>query len=110
MFYLLEIGAISALSDSVLCEDFKVSMICLQSLCHVLAVGEREREQKGGTNNLFAFSLEICGFLDKLQELENHPNLELSQKASDMLSYFFHTFHAKSYGEMVSQIEDWNLE
>ncbi len=64
--------------------------VALEGLENILKVGEAEAELAGGgAPNPYAAAVDEAEGLDRIEELQNHSNEEIYQKAVDILESYF---------------------
>mmetsp|Transcript_26257 Transcript_26257/g.42528 ORF Transcript_26257/g.42528 Transcript_26257/m.42528 type:complete len:140 (+) Transcript_26257:341-760(+) len=68
--------------------DKKIIIVALEGLENILKVGEVEREQNGGVNQ-FARNIEEAGGAQTIEQLQDHPDSKVNEKAMKIYSQFF---------------------
>jgi importin subunit alpha-1 len=88
--YLVQAGAIKPLCDLLTCQDARIVIVALEGLENILKVGEADKELAGpaGVNPYTALVDEAEG-LDKVEDLQNHTNEDVYDKAVSLLETFF---------------------
>ncbi|KAK3858277.1 hypothetical protein Pcinc_035532 [Petrolisthes cinctipes] len=86
--YLVEHGCISTLCDLLTVMDAKIVRIALSGIKNILQLGEHEAKTNFGVNP-YAVLVEECYGLDKIELLQNHENLEIYQKAFEIIEHYF---------------------
>lgn len=67
--------------------DNKIVQVALSGLENILRLGEQEAKVSGV--NPYANIIEECYGLDKIEFLQSHDNMEIYQKAFDIIEQFF---------------------
>ncbi|CAG9764564.1 unnamed protein product [Ceutorhynchus assimilis] len=88
--YLVNQGCIGPLCDLLTVMDIKIVQVALNGLENILRLGEQESKAHSG-NNPYAVLIEECYGLDKIEFLQSHENMEVYQKAFDIIEHFFGT-------------------
>ncbi|GAB4816813.1 hypothetical protein N2152v2_003859 [Parachlorella kessleri] len=88
--YLVSQGCIRPLCDLLTCSDVRIITVALEGLENILKVGETEKEL-GGPNaaNPFATLVDEAEGLDKIEDLQNHSNEDIYEKAVALLENYF---------------------
>jgi hypothetical protein len=81
-------GVLRPMCDLLLFPDPKVVLIVLEGLDNILAMGQRYSQQFGGENRV-AEDIHECKGLEKIEQLQEHPNNEIYEKAKQILSQYF---------------------
>ncbi|CAB3376801.1 Hypothetical predicted protein [Cloeon dipterum] len=87
IFYLTSQNCIPPLCDLLTVQDAKIVQVALNGLENILRMGEQE--SKGNNVNFYAVMIEECYGLDKIEFLQSHENMEIYQKAFDIIEHFF---------------------
>lgn len=87
MRFLVTQGAIPALCELFNCNDAKIVMVAMEGVENILKVGKKDEAKTG--SNAFADFVEECGGLDSLENLQQHENEEIYEKAVKLLKEFF---------------------
>jgi len=88
--YLVEQGCIPPLCDLLTVMDSKIVQVALNGLENILRLGEQESKQSGAANPYAVIIEEVFG-LDKIEFLQSHENIEIYQKAFDIIERYFGT-------------------
>ena len=67
--------------------DAKIVQVALSGLENILRFGENDAKETG--TNQYAVQIEECYGLDKIEFLQSHENLEIYQKAFDIIERYF---------------------
>ena len=67
--------------------DAKIVQVALSGLENILRFGEQEAKETG--SNPYAVQIEECYGLDKIEFLQSHENLDIYQKAFDIIERYF---------------------
>uniref|UniRef100_A0A0A9XP06 Importin subunit alpha n=1 Tax=Lygus hesperus TaxID=30085 RepID=A0A0A9XP06_LYGHE len=86
--YLVEQGCIPPLCELLTLMDTKIIQVALNGLENILRLGETDAKTHG-TVNPFAVIIEECYGLDKIEFLQSHENMEIYQKAFDIVDRYF---------------------
>ncbi|KAG7167000.1 Importin subunit alpha-7-like [Homarus americanus] len=86
--YLVEHGCISPLCDLLTVMDAKIVQVALNGIQNILQLGEQEAKTTFGVNP-YAVLVEECYGLDKIEFLQSHENLEIYQKAFEIIEHYF---------------------
>ncbi|XP_012286610.1 importin subunit alpha-7 [Orussus abietinus] len=86
--YLALQGCISPLCDLLTVMDTKIVQVALNGLENILRLGEQDAILHNGINS-YAVSIEECYGLDKIEFLQSHQNMEIYQKAYDIIERYF---------------------
>eukprot|EP00199_Chlamydomonas_sp_CCMP681_P000137 CAMPEP_0119102220 /NCGR_PEP_ID=MMETSP1180-20130426/1038_1 /TAXON_ID=3052 ORGANISM="Chlamydomonas cf sp, Strain CCMP681" /NCGR_SAMPLE_ID=MMETSP1180 /ASSEMBLY_ACC=CAM_ASM_000741 /LENGTH=543 /DNA_ID=CAMNT_0007086467 /DNA_START=102 /DNA_END=1733 /DNA_ORIENTATION=+ len=97
---LVECGCIKPLCDLLSVNDARIVTVALEGLENVLKVGDTIKKMPGSNGiNPYAQLVEDAEGLDKIENLQDHPNEELYEKAVHLLETYFE----------VDEGEDQNL-
>ncbi|XP_018578136.1 importin subunit alpha-7 isoform X1 [Anoplophora glabripennis] len=88
--YLVNQNCIGPLCDLLTVMDAKIVHVALNGLENILRLGEQDAKLQNGTNP-YAVLIEECYGLDKIEFLQSHENMEIYQKAFDIIEHFFGT-------------------
>ena len=80
-------GCIPPLCDLLTVMDPKIVQVALSGLENILRAGGEAASNNG--NNPYAVMIEECYGLDKIEFLQSHENMEIYQKAFDLIERFF---------------------
>jgi importin subunit alpha-6/7 len=86
--FLVHQGCIKPLCDLLACSDPRIVTVALEGLENILKIGAAESEHQGGENP-YAQLVDESEGLDKIEELQNHANEDIYQKAVDILERYF---------------------
>jgi hypothetical protein len=81
-------GAVRPLCDLLTCADVRIVTVALEGLENILKVGEGEKELGAGANPYVA-AIDDAEGLDKIEELQNHTNEDVYDKAVSLLETYF---------------------
>jgi hypothetical protein len=85
--YLVEQGAIKPLCDLIVCSDARIVTVALEGLENILKVGEAMKTE--GSPNQFAQFIDEADGLEKIENLQNHNNNDIYDKAMKILEEYF---------------------
>lgn len=88
--YLVQQKCIPPLCDLLTVMDSKIVQVALNGLENILRLGEQEAKETGGSNPYAVIIEEVFG-LDKIEFLQSHENMEIYQKAFDIIERYFGT-------------------
>ncbi|PON69637.1 Importin subunit alpha [Parasponia andersonii] len=88
--FLVSQGCIAPLCNLLNCPDARIVTVCLEGLENILKVGESDKEMglNGGVN-IYAQAIDDCDGLDKIENLQNHDNNEIYEKAMKILERYW---------------------
>merc|ERR1739846_235266 len=86
--FLVAQGCIPPLCDLLTVMDSKIVQVALNGLENILRFGEQESKTTGGPNPYAVIIEEVFG-LDKIEFLQSHENMEIYQKAFDIIERYF---------------------
>ncbi|KAI9005886.1 armadillo-type protein [Gaertneriomyces semiglobifer] len=86
--YLVSQGCIKPLCDLLTCGDNKIVQVALDGLENILKVGELERMDHNGTNEMAIYIEEAQG-VEKIYQLQLHDNADIYQKAYNIIDKYF---------------------
>nr|CAH7740337.1 unnamed protein product [Callosobruchus chinensis] len=89
--YLVSQGCIGPLCDLLTVMDAKIVQVALNGLENILRLGEQDAKMHNNGTNPYAVLIEECYGLDKIEFLQSHENMEIYQKAFDIIEHFFGT-------------------
>lgn len=89
--YLVQQNCIPPMCDLLTVMDPKIVQVALSGLENILRTGEQEARAGGGNanGNPYANLVEECYGLDKIEFLQSHENMEIYQKAFDIIEHYF---------------------
>lgn len=82
--HLLQLGVLPPLCNLLEAQDWKTISVVLDALCNILSNAE-----KIGELVRVGIMIEECGGVDKLENLQNHENLQVYNKALSIIERFF---------------------
>merc|ERR1712168_291553 len=88
--FLVQQGCIPPLCDLLTVMDSKIVQVALNGLENILRLGDQEVKENGGANPYAVIVEEVFG-LDKIEFLQSHENMEIYQKAFDIIERYFGT-------------------
>ncbi|XP_058730650.1 importin subunit alpha-2-like [Vicia villosa] len=86
--YLVDQGCIKPLCDLLVCPDARIVAVCLEGLENILVAGEAEKSNSEDAN-LYAEMIEDSEGLEKIENLQNHDNDEIYEKAVKLLETYW---------------------
>lgn len=86
--YIVVEGCIPPLCNLLTVMDPKIIDVALNGLENILRVGERDAATRTGIN-YYAVLIEECYGLNKIEFLQSHQNVEIYQKAFDIIERYF---------------------
>ena len=86
--YIIEQGAIAPICDLLSVQDTKIIQVAFNGLENILKLGQEEAKRMNGQNP-YALMVEECLGLDKIENLQNHENMEIYQKAFRLIETYF---------------------
>lgn len=88
--YLVASGAIKPLCDLIVCSDARIVTVALEGLENILKVGEALRANTpGGAPNQYAQLIDEAEGLEKIENLQNHNNNDIYDKAVKIMEEYF---------------------
>ncbi|GLJ10620.1 hypothetical protein SUGI_0131920 [Cryptomeria japonica] len=87
--YLVSQGCIKPLCDLLDCKDPKMVSVCLEGLENILKVGEAEKDLGNISINSFAQLIDDAEGLEKIENLQNHDNEDIYEKAVKILEMYW---------------------
>ncbi|XP_053203911.1 importin subunit alpha-7-like [Panonychus citri] len=87
--YLVELGCIPPMCELLTVTDPKTIQVALNGLENILKFGEPNNKANPGAINPYAVAIEECFGLDKIEYLQSHENVEIYQKAYDIIEKYF---------------------
>ncbi|XP_057832178.2 importin subunit alpha-1-like [Cryptomeria japonica] len=87
--YLVSQGCIKPLCDLLDCKDPKIVSVCLEGLENILKVGEAEKDLGNTSINSFAQLIDDAEGLEKIENLQNHDNEDIYEKAVKILETYW---------------------
>ncbi|XP_057374401.1 importin subunit alpha-7-like [Daphnia carinata] len=86
--FLVNLGCIHPLCELLTVMDAKIIQVALSGLENILRLGQQEAQTRSGPN-AYAILIEECYGLDKIEFLQSHENMEIYQKAFDIIETYF---------------------
>eukprot|EP00051_Salpingoeca_urceolata_P032285 m.15073 g.15073 ORF g.15073 m.15073 type:complete len:523 (-) comp4952_c0_seq1:861-2429(-) len=86
--YLVQRGCIKPLCDLLNVQDPKILEVALDALENILKVGEADSRLQG-TANEYAYHIEQCGGLERIEFLQSHENDKVYECAFNIIDKFF---------------------
>eukprot|EP00172_Hildenbrandia_rubra_P001179 Plantae.Rhodophyta-Hildenbrandia_rubra.ctg17372.p1 GENE.Plantae.Rhodophyta-Hildenbrandia_rubra.ctg17372~~Plantae.Rhodophyta-Hildenbrandia_rubra.ctg17372.p1 ORF type:complete len:535 (-),score=97.14 Plantae.Rhodophyta-Hildenbrandia_rubra.ctg17372:1403-3007(-) len=87
--YMVEQGCIEPLCNMLTAPDPRIVTVCLEGLRNIMKIGERERDQANAEYNEYARAIESVGGLDKIENLQQHSNQGVYDRAVQILETYF---------------------
>uniref|UniRef100_A0A0E0JI38 Importin subunit alpha n=1 Tax=Oryza punctata TaxID=4537 RepID=A0A0E0JI38_ORYPU len=87
--YLVSQGCIKPLCDLLVHQDSKTVLICLEALDNILRVGEAKKNLGACNMNIFVPMVDEADGLDKIEDLQNHDNVEIYDKAVNVVASYW---------------------
>ena len=87
--HLVQLGCLKPMVDLLKHSDGRIVLVSLEGLRAVLTAGEVARDVGDGNQNYYALELESVGGLDALEDLQNHDQAEVQEKAISILTTFY---------------------
>lgn len=86
--YLAAQGCIPPLCDLLTVMDSKIVQVALNGLENILRLGEQDAATHNGINH-YAVLIEECYGLNKIEFLQSHQNIDIYEKAFNMIDRYF---------------------
>lgn len=86
--YLITQGCIHPLCDLLTVNDANIIQVALNGLENILRLGDIDAKTQGSVNP-YAVLIEECYGLDKIEFLQSHENMDIYQKAFDIIEHYF---------------------
>lgn len=96
--YLVNIGVIPPLCDTLRTYDPKIVIVALEALQVFLQVAEDERQAGTMSDNIVSRQMHECGGIDYLEGLQKHSNRNVYNLALGILETFFPTEEDAAFG------------
>jgi hypothetical protein len=87
--YLVVSGCIKPLCDLLDAKDARIVTVALEGLENILRVGQEEAQAKGEPQSEYGQFIDVAGGLDKIEQLQNHQQIEIYEKAMKIISKYF---------------------
>jgi len=85
--YLVDCHILEPMCELLIVTDARIILVALEGIENILKVGEKEAKDTG--INEYATIIEECHGIDKLEQLQNHQNNEIYEKAVNILELYF---------------------
>merc|ERR1719343_332765 len=102
--FLVQQGCIRPLCDLLTVNDPKIVTIALEGLENILKVGEEESKNTGQPNAMAIFVSEAEG-LNKIEDLQQHPNNDIYEKCIKILETYFGVEDEEEMAGLAPQME-----
>lgn len=89
--YLISIGVIPPLCDTLRAYDSKITSVALEALQVMLQIGEEEKNAGITNENNVVLAIMGCGGLENIEQLQNHADHNVYQQALHILEGYFGT-------------------
>ncbi|QDZ23328.1 subunit alpha of importin [Chloropicon primus] len=88
--YLASCQCIPPLCELLTCSDPRIVTVAMEGLENILKVGEADKGLAGPSAfNAFAKEIDECEGLDKIENLQNHQNTDIYNKAVNIIEVYF---------------------
>jgi len=87
--YIVSQACIKPLCDLLTCSDTRIITVALEGLENILRVGEKDSKSNNTGVNQYATFIEEADGLAKIEELQNHTNNDIYEKAVKILEVYF---------------------
>merc|ERR1711977_260866 len=88
--YLASCHCIPPLCELLTCSDPRIVTVAMEGLENILKVGEADRGLQGPSAfNIYAKEVDECEGLDKIENLQNHQNTDIYNKAVNIIEVYF---------------------
>lgn len=87
--YLVDQGCIKPLCDLLDAKDARIVTVALEGLENILRMGQKEAEERGLPTSEYGQQVDAEGGLDKIEQLQNHQQEEIYQKAMKIIQKYF---------------------
>jgi HEAT repeat protein len=85
--YMVRQNLIEPMCELLLTSDVRIILVALEGLENLLKEGDKDLKDTG--ENEYANIIENCNGLDSIEELQNHQNNEIYEKAVNILETYF---------------------
>ena len=85
--YLIECNSLPPLIKLLDCTDVRIIKVILEGLENILEIGEEDKKIHG--KNLYISHIEQAGGLERIENLQQHPNNEIYEGSVKILERFF---------------------
>mmetsp|Transcript_30788 Transcript_30788/g.66057 ORF Transcript_30788/g.66057 Transcript_30788/m.66057 type:complete len:564 (-) Transcript_30788:74-1765(-) len=88
--FLASCNCIKPLCDLLTCSDPRIVSVAMEGLENILKVGEADKQLQGpNAFNMFAKEIDECEGVDKIENLQNHQNTDIYNKAVNIIEVYF---------------------
>ena len=87
--FLVQQGCIKPMCDLLSCSDARIVTVALEGLENILKVGACDRDDSGASDNLYAQYIDEAEGLEKIEQLQNHANNDIYDKAVRIMETYF---------------------
>jgi len=87
--FVVEKQCIPPLCDLLDAKDGRIVTVALEGLENILRVGQDEAQKLGQTTSAYGQMVEAHGGLDKIEQLQNHEQNEIYEKAMKIIQTYF---------------------
>jgi len=87
--YLVQQGCIKPLCDLLDAKDSRIITVALEGLENILKMGQAEAERQGLPVSEYGHMVDSEGGLDKIEQLQNHQQNEIYEKAMKIIQKYF---------------------
>jgi len=109
--YLVSCGCIKSMLDLLARCDIQVELIVLQALENILKAGKAKQQERGLPENPYFPLIEQADGASKIDQLHDHPNIEVYEKAMYILDHYFPPDSVDVVDEVVQEsLESLNFE
>merc|ERR1719478_711304 len=102
--YLVEQNSIQPLCDLLDAKDGRIVTVALEGLENILRVGKDEAERRGVPVSEYGQFIDAEGGLDKIEQLQNHQQNEIYEKAMKLIQKYFG--FADDDGDVQPEVND----
>jgi importin subunit alpha-6/7 len=88
---LVEKGIIKPLADLLGLDDVRIESVALEAIETILNAGKQLAEREGYPRNKYCDLLEAADAVEKIEDLQNHPNEAIYAKSNSILENHFDT-------------------
>ena len=89
--YIVHNGCLESFNSITICNDNKMTQVSLEALENILKIGEKEKRNRGLHVNPYVESMETVGILDTLDDLQEHQDTAIYERAVKLLEQYFGT-------------------
>jgi HEAT repeat protein len=88
--FLASCKCIPPLCELLICSDPRIVTVAMEGLENILKVGEADKQLQGpNAINAYAKEIDECEGVDKIENLQNHTNTEIYNKAVAIIENYF---------------------